>query len=204
MKNKIILSSILTIVLCLSLITGSTFALFETQKQVNIAVTSGKLDVVATTNGLESFSRDTANSVITTDGKTVATFANGGSATLEGGKLTIDKITPGDKVVFYITVEVASDIAMKHKVTWTVTGDLKDHLTATAQRVELHDDGTYTVLDSDVNTNDWEPWNTSNGTTIVYRIEVGMGIDVGNEAQNKSATMEFMFQAVQSNAEDLQ
>ena len=201
MKNKIIISSILTIALCLSLITGSTFALFETQKQVNLAVTSGKLEVVATTGDLESFSRDTENNVVTVDGKTVATFANGGTATLEGGHLTIDKITPGDKFVFFITVDIASDIAMKHKVTWTVEGDLAQYLTATAQRVELNDDGSYTVVDTDVNTAGWENWTASEATTLVYRIEVGMDITVGNEAQNKTATMDFMFQAVQANAD---
>ena len=203
MKNKIIISSILTIALCLSLITGSTFALFETQKQVNIAVTSGKLEVVATTGDLQSFSRDKENNVVTVDGKTVATFANGGSATLEGGKLTVDKITPGDKVVFYVTVDIASDIAMKHKVTWTVEGNLAQYLTAKAERVQLNDDGTYTVLASDVNTNGWELWTASEATTLVYRIEVSMPTTIGNEAQNKTAEMNFMFQAVQANADDL-
>ena len=200
MKNKIIISSILTIALCLSLITGSTFALFETHKQVNIAVTSGKLEVVATTSGLQSFSRDVENTEKTEDGKSIK-FENGGLATLEGGKLTISKMTPGDKVIFYITVDIASDIAMKHKVTWTVKGDLAQYLTATAQRVELNDDGSYTVVDTDVNTAGWENWTASEATTLVYRIEVGMDITVGNEAQNKTATMDFMFQAVQANAD---
>ena len=48
MKNKIIVSSILTIALCLSMIAGYTFALFTSESQVNVAVTSGEVKVVAT------------------------------------------------------------------------------------------------------------------------------------------------------------
>ena len=47
MKKKIT-SAVLTIVLCLSLIAGSTYALFTSEDTVNIAVTSGKVNVVAT------------------------------------------------------------------------------------------------------------------------------------------------------------
>lgn len=48
MKKNIILSSVLTILLCVSLIAGSTFALFTSESSVNIAVTAGNVEVVAT------------------------------------------------------------------------------------------------------------------------------------------------------------
>ena len=48
MKNKVLLTSILSISSCASLITGATFALFTSESKVNIAVTSGKVDVKAT------------------------------------------------------------------------------------------------------------------------------------------------------------
>ena len=43
MKKSVILSSIMLIALCLSLITGATFALFTSESSVNIAVSSGKV-----------------------------------------------------------------------------------------------------------------------------------------------------------------
>ena len=46
-KKNIIISSFATIALCLSLLMGSTFALFTSESKVNIAVTSGKVSVVA-------------------------------------------------------------------------------------------------------------------------------------------------------------
>ena len=45
MKTKILLVSILTILLCISVIAGSTYALFAQEAQVNIAVTAGQLDI---------------------------------------------------------------------------------------------------------------------------------------------------------------
>ena len=41
MKKNRILSSIITIALCLSLIAGSTFALFTSTDEVDIAITAG-------------------------------------------------------------------------------------------------------------------------------------------------------------------
>ena len=56
MKKKILLSSILTIVLCISLITGSTFALFTSESKVNVAVSSGKVEMVANIENLQTWS----------------------------------------------------------------------------------------------------------------------------------------------------
>ena len=201
MKNKIILTSALTIMLCLSLIAGSTFAIFEAKSEINIAVTSGKLDITAVTSDLKAYSRDEARTVTTADGKSVATFANGGVATLEGGKLDLSLITPGDRVSFLITVDVQSTIAMKHNVSWKVTGELAPYLTASIKRVQLQADGSYAPASNTVTTNGWELWTGAEAETIVYLVEVGMAETVGNEAQNKGATIDFMFQAVQANAD---
>ena len=48
MKKKILLSSIVTIALCLCMIAGSTFALFtDTSETMNVTVNSGKVDISA-------------------------------------------------------------------------------------------------------------------------------------------------------------
>ena len=46
-KRNVLVSAILAIMLCVSLIAGATFALFTSESKVNIAVTSGKVSVVA-------------------------------------------------------------------------------------------------------------------------------------------------------------
>ena len=46
-SKKILLSSILTILLCASIIVGSTYALFTSESTTNVAITSGKVEVGA-------------------------------------------------------------------------------------------------------------------------------------------------------------
>ena len=52
MKKKILLTSILSVVMCLSLIVGATLALFGSESKKNIAVTSGKVEVEANIVGI--------------------------------------------------------------------------------------------------------------------------------------------------------
>ncbi|MBO5045686.1 MAG: hypothetical protein J6C93_02310, partial [Clostridia bacterium] len=46
-KKNFLISSFVTIILCVSLIAGSTFALFASESKVNIVASSGKVSVVA-------------------------------------------------------------------------------------------------------------------------------------------------------------
>ena len=48
MKKKTLLMSILTVVMCLSLTIGGTFALFTSESELDIAVNSGKVEISAT------------------------------------------------------------------------------------------------------------------------------------------------------------
>ena len=58
MKNKIktLLSSVASIALCSSIAVGGTFALFTSESKANIAITSGKVEVVATVGNLKTYS----------------------------------------------------------------------------------------------------------------------------------------------------
>ena len=186
MKNKIIISSILTIALCLSMIAGSTFALFTSKSQTNIAVTSGKLEVVANINNDLSL---TSLGVAQT-----GTFANGGTAQIvtvdEIPTLTLNKLTPGDSVSFSITVENKSDVAMKYQFAWDVDGALYPFLTATVDGVAIADGET-----------DWALWNTADGTTQTFVVVITLPETVGNDAQGLTASINFTVNAIQGNAE---
>ena len=186
MKNKIIISSILTIALCLSMIAGSTFALFTSKSQTNIAVTSGKLEVVANINNDLSL---TSLGVAQT-----GTFANGGTAQIvtvdEIPTLTLNKLTPGDSVSFSITVENKSNVAMKYQFAWDVDGALYPFLTATVDGVAIADGET-----------DWALWNTADGTTQTFVVVITLPETVGNDAQGLTASINFTVNAIQGNAE---
>lgn len=156
MKKKVILSSIVTIALCLSLITGSTFALFTSEHQFNVAATAGKVKLNATL---------TLDSVETTfNTYTHAnTFENGGTATLSGNELTLMYMTPGDAVNMTISSTNDSNVAIKYKVRLLAEGDLAPALEATI--------GTQT-------------YTLANGTDEIVTnwTEVGVGSNIGNIA----------------------
>ena len=180
MKKKTLLTSLLTIVMCLALIAGSTYALFTSEDEINIAVTSGKIEVIATINN---------NSIATTSlgvAQTPGEFANGGTATLEGDKLTLAKLTPGDSVSFTITVENKSTVAMNYRFVWSVEGDLAQYLKATVDGAALVNNATpYTA---------WTGENTKTLTVVVTLPDT-----VGNEARDLDADISFTVEAIQGN-----
>ena len=193
MKKKTIVSSLLTIVLCLSLIAGSTYALFTSEDEINIAVASGKVNVVATIleDGMKTYSLD--------EEQAAGKFANGGIAdfaiTEEDGKvLTLDKMTPGDKVVFAIEITNNSNVAMKYRVAWDVSGELAPALKATAGGDKIENGASA-----------WTPWAipvAEDGSDKAKTIEVVVELpaETGNEYQDKSAKIAFTVEAVQGNA----
>ena len=193
MKKKTIVSSLLTIVLCLSLIAGSTYALFTSEDEINIAVASGKVNVVATIleDGMKTYSLD--------EEQAAGKFANGGIADFaineEDGKvLTLDKMTPGDKVVFAIEITNNSNVAMKYRVAWDVSGELAPALKATADGNSIENGASA-----------WTPWAipvAEDGSDKVKTIEVVVELpaETGNEYQEKSAKIAFTVEAVQGNA----
>lgn len=127
MKKRILISSVLTIVLCFSLIVGSTFALFTSEDQFDITVTSAKVEIDATVGTLKLYSAK-ANTTITDFenvnpadydseycGDGVYNFANGGSVGYDGVNITITNITPGDKVVVPVGITNSSNVAIQYR-----------------------------------------------------------------------------------------
>ena len=114
MKKKLILSSILSIVMCLSLICGATFALFTSEDKVNIAITSGTVKIEAYTSNLKTYSSTAKDVFVETDVNGV--FANTGTAAITGNQVTIERMTPGDKVTFTVDVKNSSNVTAKYRV----------------------------------------------------------------------------------------
>ena len=92
MKRRTLALSILTVVCCLGLIVGATLALFNSSSKVDISVTSGDVNVSATITNYTTYSKgaETAEK---------GTFENGGTATVDGGSVVLDRISPMDKIV---------------------------------------------------------------------------------------------------------
>ena len=188
MKNKIIISAILTIAMCFSLIAGSTLALFTSESKVNVAVTSGKVSVVAYV--VESSLSTSSLGVAQESGR----FANGGQAsiTTENGaqKLQLTGLTPGDVATFVMKVENKSTVDFQYRFTWKVDGELYEYLTATVNGREIVNDKTA-----------WSVWEGDDVQD--FQIHVSLPQDASNDAQGKTAEISFTVEAMQKNAVSL-
>ena len=204
MKKKVLLSSILTIALCLCLIAGSTFALFTSQTEVSISVTAAKVEMEASIVDLQLYSvKADANGTIIDEfgGKYVYVdmtaeeeFKNGGTADLTAGVLTLDNITPGDKVSFNVTGTNTSDVTIqyRYKVECLSGEQMMSGLLVTIGET------TYPVLDS--YTSAWV--SLTPGTNInAVPVVVELPVTAGNDYQDKNVEIKVTVEAVQGNAD---
>jgi predicted ribosomally synthesized peptide with SipW-like signal peptide len=202
MKKKVLLSSIATIALCLCLIAGSTFALFTSKSNVNIAVTAGEVEMVAgiAITKLESVKGDVNGTIVDENGNTYSyedvspNFTNGGTAEVNGSVLTLDKITPGDKVTFAISGTNNSNVAIQYRyVIECLSGDdLMKGLEFTINGVAIDK-----YMES--YTSPWAPLSVGMSMTNVP-ITIELPVSAGNEFQNKSTEIRVLVEAVQGNA----
>ena len=108
LKSRTFVGALLSIALCVSLISGATFAIFTSEAKVNVAVTSGTVKVTAEVTSLSLYSPKALNADgSVADEENVATetaFKNGGTAAMNNGTLRINGITPGDKITVKLTI----------------------------------------------------------------------------------------------------
>lgn len=218
MKKKALISSIVTIALCLSLIAGSTFALFTSEDSVNIAVTSGKVEIEAS---IEQANVNLFSAEKIVDGTTVPTgaptfldeygkdyyhldrtaegsFTNGGTATVTNGVLNIDLITPGDKVTFGITGTNNSNVAIQYRyVIECIDGfDLMSGLVVTVD--ETAGSRSYESVASYEST--WTALTANADFEVAVSVE--LPVQAGNEYQDLTNTkIRVTVEAVQGNAD---
>lgn len=219
MNKKTILTSILLILLCISLISGSTYALFTSESKVNIAVTSGKVDVDVQVTNLKVYSAtaDTTTQGLNTDSSNIAgvipngtfagtyyyagpfennTFSNGGQAYVDPntGILRLQNITPGDKVNVTLSITNQSTVNAQYRIKYEVTEasyELGSILQTTINDVQYEGLSSYRGM-----------WQTiSPQTNPIYNFSVSVPINkMGNNYQGLYADIVMTVEAVQGNA----
>ncbi len=190
-KRNVIVSALLAICLCVSLIAGATFAIFTSESKVNIAVTSGKVDVTATVSNVKLYSHENIDMNGENGTKKELeglTFLTGGTAMYEDetSTFTLDGIVPGDGVTFDIEVTNNSNVDSKYRV---VVSDA----TEGSEFAE--------VLEIDVNNGTWGVWNdlAAHEKISDIPVSVGLPISAGNEWQGKTIKFAVTVEAVQGN-----
>ena len=191
--KKILLSSILTLALCLSLICGATFALFTSTSTANIAVSSGKVNMTAEIENVKlSYQKPNTDNTAyeTVEGELFA-----GNATVEGNKISLEKLVPGDKITLDIVVYNESNVASKYQTLVGISSDngLFDGLAVTLDNV------TYTGATAK---SEWiDAVAVAEKTKIqTVAVSIELPIDANNECQDKSCELYLTVNAVQGNA----
>ena len=209
MKKKALVFSILTIALCLSLIAGSTFALFTSETKVDIEVDAGrvKIDAGLTTPVLYSVQPDAAGTEFDENGKTYTyvqqteKFANGGTAVLDAtnGIISLENVTPGDKITFTLTGANTSDVAVqyRYKIECVEGYDLMSGFVVTVEDQKYASMAAYTSEWNGLDARQDINKNGANGINLALELPVS----AGNEFQMLDAKIKISVEAVQNNAD---
>ena len=209
MKKSRFAFPLIALVVCLVLVTGSTFSLFTSQTGVNIAVTSGTVKMTAL---IDNTSLVLSSKGVDRIDENKLTFENGGTASLTTKDgypyLELVNITPGDSVAFEIDLKNESNVDLQYRVTWFVestnptvvdeeTYDLYDVLVAEADGVAISNGTSQWTL--------WQP--TSEAGKMEKTIKVSITFPMGTLAQleeyknymGQTVNIGFTVEAVQAN-----
>lgn len=184
MKKKVFMSSILTIAICLCLIAGSTFALFTSEVQTDIAITAATVKLVATI--------DAQNLVYSSD------LAEGkldqSNAVINGNVLDVKYMVPGDYLEFDILIDNQSNVEVDYKTLLSCAedGGLWSGLEVSytvykTGGVYPVDPTAYSVLNPDED--------------VTVKVRVSLPQTAGNEYQNTGCRIAINVEAVQGNAQ---
>lgn len=189
--SKILTVSILTVVICVSLIVGATFALFESEYPTNIAVSSGKVKVESSISEFKMFTRGE-------EGEEVHDRWLNGQASEQDGEITLSNMAPCDGVEFDIDIVSSSTVEIKWQIQLIFNGDssLHDVLDVEITGVDLIDTGTACI-------SKWtnlEPDNGGEKTAATLHARIVLSENAGKAAQGKSCTITITVFAVQANA----
>ena len=176
MKNKIIISSILTIAMCFSLIAGSTFALFTSESKVDVVVSSATVDVDVDASAL-------------TYASTLGTTL--GSADLTDNVITLKNLVPGDYVTFTLTVTNKSTVSVKYRALVNAVED-KGLLSGLVITYDEAFASGWDTLDATT---------SENGTTVkTVTVRIELPETAGNTYQGTSCKLAYVVEAIQGNA----
>lgn len=193
MKKKIILSSVVTIVLCLTLIAGSTFALFSEEANIDVTVTSGKVDIEVKLDGLKTTSMGNDTDVN-------GVFDLGGTAAItDDYAIDVVRMVPGDAVSVNINVTNNSNVAISYCVRMIGNGKLIEALEAS---VEVN--GVKSVINGTENMSAWVNIGANEAIPTIPVTIYFPNADDNNDYQDQLAnTIRLQVVAVQGNGVDM-
>lgn len=182
--------SILTVIMCLSLSVGATFALFTSESDIDIAVSSGKVKITAQIDKNSVQTKKLYDTGYTQGDDNmyegVATFTNEG--------LSLEFLVPGDGIMFNIVISNESSVTTKYRTIITCSEDngLFSGLNVSIADREHYDGNKYLT--------NWQTLDAGSAN-IIIPVVIELPEGAGNEYQETSCKINYFVEAVQGNAE---
>lgn len=184
-KRSVIITAILAIIMCASLVAGATFALFSSSSSVNIAVTSGNVEVTASVVDIQK-------SYVDEHGETVNGKLFSGDATFDEGArtVTLSHVLPKDTVKFKVRVVNGSNVAIKYRMVMSL----------------VEDNGLFSSLDITLNGKKFYGYTSGTKYALleagqqIADIPVVISLPEGATCNNTACKLTYKVEAVQGNA----
>lgn len=184
-KRSVIITAILAIIMCASLAAGATFALFTSSSSVNIAVTSGNVEVTASVDEIQK-------SYVDENGETVNGRLFSGDATFDEGAhtVTLSNVLPKDTVKFKVKVVNGSNVAIKYRMVMSL----------------VEDNGLFSSLDITLNGEKFYGYTSGTKYALLAAeqqiddISVVISLPEGATCNNTACKLTYKVEAVQGNA----
>jgi predicted ribosomally synthesized peptide with SipW-like signal peptide len=195
-NNKMILASAALAVLAGSVAIGGTYALFTSEAENDVNITSGQV-VVSTALTLSAATSGEENTNMLDPSKpTSATFQNGGQVSIDSasGTITVDKMSPMDSFTLKVTPTNRSTIAIKYCMMVSVSGALSEGLKISRNGVSASwGEGVLS---------DWTSMaaGANFASTDAQVVTVSMPKDAGSEFASKKGKISIYYSAIQANA----
>ena len=190
MKRKSLWLSILTIVMCLSLTVGATFALFTSESDIDISVSSGKVEISAKIDRESIQTKELYTDYAAGDDNMFE-----GTATFDAdGNLTLTHLVPGDGITFNIVVHNGSNVTTKYR---TIIACVEDNGLYNGLKVDIAGIQNYNGEEYVAN---WAVLEAGSADIIVPVVIELPDAANNNDYQDTSCKLNFFVEAVQGNA----
>lgn len=193
-KLPLILPSLLTILGCIAIGSGSTYSLFTSEATNNITNSSGKVSLTSNIaiSSLYSPTKIDSDGTISdaTDASKDGKFANGGTVTLAGNNVTISEMAPGDKVTFSLSLKNESTIKVKYRVKLSGGSMLNKTLT-----------DSETDEEKKLKLNYWNELEPSSNDDPIKSLTLSLELPTTYAKEFKDELVSIIVEAVQGNSE---
>ena len=189
MKRKSLWLSILTIVMCLSLTVGATFALFTSESDIDIAVSSGKVEISAKIDRESIQTKQLYTDYATGE----RNMYESEPSFDEEGNLTLTHLVPGDGIAFKIIVHNGSNVTTKYR---TIIACVEDNGLFNGLKVDIAGIQNYNGKEYVAN---WAVLEAGSAD-IEVPVSIELPEGAGNVYQDKACKLNFFVEAVQGNA----